>query len=163
MTDTKAEIVDGGPQAVAAARVIRASAETIFDLLADPAAHHRFDGSGMVQGHRLSAPDRLSLGASFGMNMKLGPIPYRMSNEVVEFEDNKRIAWRHLGHHIWRYVLEPADGGTRVTESFDWSAARAPFIYGPFGYIERNQQAVVATLDRLAELVERDPGTADGT
>ena len=33
--------------------------------------------------------------------------------EVVEFEEDRRIAWRHYGHHIWRYTLEPTDGGTR--------------------------------------------------
>ena len=43
-----------------------------------------------------------------------------------EFEENRRIAWAHVGGHRWRYELEEVDGGTRVTESFDWSTSRAP-------------------------------------
>jgi len=59
------------------------------------------------------------------MKMKLG-IPYTMRNTIVEFEPNKLIAWQprpkamqKLGGRIWRYQLEPVDGGTRVRESWD--------------------------------------------
>lgn len=138
---------------VSAERVIAAPAEAIFELLADPAAHHRFDGSDTVVAGHPSNPDRLSLGASFGMSMKMG-LPYRITNEVVEFEENRRIAWRHFGHHIWRYELEPVDGGTKVTESFDWATSRFPPLYEWVGYPARHEAAMTKTLERLAELVE---------
>ena len=48
-------------------------------------------------------------------------VPYRITNTVVEFEPDARIAWRHFAGHRWRYELEAVDGGTRVTESFDIS------------------------------------------
>ncbi len=149
---------------VSVERSIAAPPAAIFELLADPAAHHRFDGSDTVVAARGANPERLSLGARFSMSMKFG-LPYRMTNEVVEFEENRLIAWRHFGHHIWRYQLEPVpgptDGGqpdnnstTLVTESFDWSDARFPPLYRWLKYPERHQQNMARTLDRLAELVE---------
>lgn len=140
---------------VSAERRIEASADVIFDLLADPAAHARFDGSGTVVAARGDNPDRLELGARFGMDMKLG-LPYRISNEVVEFEEGRRIAWRHFGHHIWRYDLEPVDGGTLVTESFDWDQARFPPLYEWVGYPAKHEVSMAKTLERLADLVESD-------
>ena len=110
---------------VSASRVIAASPEAIFDLLADPDQHHVIDGSGTVQAARSGNPTRLTLGAKFGMDMKMG-VPYKITNEVVELEENRRIAWRHFGHHIWRYELEPVEGGTKVTESFDWAIPASP-------------------------------------
>lgn len=138
---------------VSVERRIEASPEVIFDLLADPDAHTRFDGSGTVVAGRSGNPDRLSLGARFGMDMKLG-LPYKISNEVVEFEEGRRIAWRHFGHHIWRYELEPVDGATMVTESFDWASSRFPPMYEWIGYPDKHQVNMTQTLERLADLVE---------
>ncbi len=138
---------------VSAQRRIEAPAEAIFELLADPAAHARFDGSGTVVAARGDNPERLDLGARFGMDMKLG-LPYKISNEVVEFEEGRRIAWRHFGHHIWRYELEPVEGGTLVTESFDWASSRFPPMYEWVGYPAKHEVNMAQTLERLAELVE---------
>ena len=132
---------------VSASRVIPAPPEQIFELLADPRQHHVIDGSGMVQG-AASGPERLSLGATFGMSMKLG-IPYRITNKVVEFEEGKRIAWRHFGRHRWRYELEPVDGGTRVTETFDLSTVPGLLRPVPRFMGRKNGEAIEATLDRL--------------
>ena len=47
------------------------------------------------------------------MDMKMGA-PYKIKNKVVEFEQDRLIAWRHIGLHRWRYELTPtAAGGTR--------------------------------------------------
>ncbi len=140
---------------VSVERRIEASADVIFDLLADPAAHAGFDGSGTVVAARGDNPERLELGARFGMDMRLG-VPYKISNEVVEFEEGRRIAWRHFGHHVWRYELEPVDGGTLVTESFDWERSRFPPMYEWVGYPARHEINMAQTLDRLADLVESD-------
>lgn len=137
-------------QAVSAERVIPAAPSDIFDLLADPAQHPILDGSGMVQRSRRGNPDRLRLGSKFGMDMKMGLLPYRIRNTVVEFEANHLIAWCHPGRHRWRWELEPVEGGTRVRETFDWSTAVSPKVIELMGYPERNRQAIEATLDRLA-------------
>ncbi len=131
---------------------INADPATIFDVLADPAQHPLIDGSGSVKGH-LSGPPRLYLGATFAMRMRIGA-PYLVRNTVVEYDEDRRIAWRHLFRHIWRYELEPAGDATLVTESFDYAPAPAAPIYERLGLPERNREAIEATLQRLKVLVE---------
>ena len=145
MTDKK--------RSVQAQRVIAASPDAIFELLADPSRHAEIDGSGSVQKPKDTSQGRLTLGAKFGMDMKIG-LPYSVKNEVVEFEEDRRIAWRHAGHHIWRYELEPVAQGTRVTETFDWATARAPWALELMRVPERNRKAMESTLVRLAAVVE---------
>ena len=135
-------------------RRIHADAATIFELLADPARHAEIDGSGTVRESHGDNPARLSLGARFGMDMKMG-VPYKISNEVVEFVENRRIAWRHFGHHIWRYDLEPDGDDTIVTESFEWGTARLPFFYELMKYPQKHKGNITETLARLATAVER--------
>lgn len=138
---------------VSVSRVIKASPEAIFDVLADPTRHSDIDGSGMVQNVR-GESKRLAMGSKFGMDMKMGPVPYRISNTVKEFDENRRIAWAHFGKHRWRYELEPIDGGTKVTESFDWSTSALPKAIEMMGYPDKHPASMEATLERLARLVE---------
>jgi uncharacterized protein YndB with AHSA1/START domain len=136
-----------------AERIVKAPAEAIFAVLADPSRHKDIDGSGTVKGSRDTTPARLSLGATFGMDMKMGA-PYKITNTVVEFEEGRRIAWRHFGGHVWRYILEPqADGTTKVTEQFDWTTSKSKIGLRLMGAPKRNKKAMVATLDRLATVV----------
>ncbi len=123
--DYRAEIIDtGNPRKKSASIIINAPAAVIFDLLANPAMHSVIDGSKSVQSV-LKAPTRLSLESRFSMNMKIG-VRYRITNLVVEFEEGKVIAWRHLGRWVWRYELrEIAPTQTLVIESFD--ATSSPF------------------------------------
>jgi uncharacterized protein YndB with AHSA1/START domain len=105
---------------------IAAPPSVVFAILSDPRQHARIDGSGTVK-VVVSGPERLELGSRFGMSMRKGA-PYRITNKVVEFEQDRLIAWRHMGVHRWRYELTPAaDGGTEVTETWDVSR------YGPLG------------------------------
>lgn len=138
---------------VSRTRDIQAPAQTIFDLLADPRRHHEIDGSGSVQAAQINAPERLSLGAKFGMNMKIG-LPYRITNTVVEFEEGRQIAWRHFGGHVWRYILESTESGTRVTEQFDWTNNRSPLMLKVMNAIENNAKSMEKTLENLARRFE---------
>ena len=137
-------------EVVTVERVIPAAPGLIFELLADPRQHHVFDGSGNVKEARISAPKRLSLGATFAMNMRIG-VPYRITNTVVEFEENRRIAWRHFGGHVWRYVLTPVDGGTLVTEQFDYSKNKSRLFLKLMHAIENNERAMEKTLANLEQ------------
>ena len=122
-------------EVVSVDRVINATPDAIFALLADPRRHRDFDGSGTV-GEAKDLPDRLRLGSKFGMSMKQG-VSYSMVNEVVEFEEGRRIAWKpHMkafawvsGGRVWRYELEPVDGGTRVTDRIEFEP-RVPLVGG---------------------------------
>jgi uncharacterized protein YndB with AHSA1/START domain len=137
---------------VSTTRVIPADRQAIFDVLADPAMHPVIDGSGTVREAREGNPDRLHEGARFGMDMKAGP-SYRITNTVVEFEEGRRIAWRHFHGHRWRYELEDVDGGTKVTETFDWSTARSKLALELAGFPRRNLRGMERTLERLEQLM----------
>lgn len=148
MTSTTDKIVSG-------TRTIAAPASAIFELLASPARHAEIDGSDMVQAARPSGPERLSLGAKFGMDMKIfGVVPYRISNTVKEFVENERIAWAHFGGHIWRYELEAIDDTTtKVTESFEWGTAKFPPMYEWVGYPKQHEGNIASTLEKLEAAV----------
>ena len=124
-------------QNVSASRLINAPAEAIFAVLANPARHAEIDGSGTVRGSRQDSPELLTMGSKFGMKMKIG-VPYDMRSTVVEFEENKLIAWAHFGKHRWRYELEEVDGGTMVTETFDWSTASIAEVHRVDGLPEED-------------------------
>ncbi len=142
--------IDKKKQIVSVERVISATPEQIFELLANPRNHSTFDGSGTVKAATVTAPTRLSLGAKFGMQMKMGP-SYKIHNEVVEFVEGKQIAWRHFGHHVWRYILEPVAGGTRVTEQFDYAKNRAKIVLYVVGQVPKNEQSMIKTLENLEQ------------
>ena len=136
---------------VYARREIAADPATIFSVLADASKHPLIDGSGTVRGDR-GQTEPLHLGSKFSMGMKIG-LPYVVSNTVVEFEHDHLIAWEHFGKHRWRYTLEPVDGGTQVTETFDWSGARSPWLIEKMGYPRKHPAAMEKTLERLDHLV----------
>jgi hypothetical protein len=134
---------------ISVTQFVPASAEEVFELLATPRMHSEIDGSGTVKGE-LSGPARLSLGAKFGMSMRI-VLPYRMTNTVVEFEEGRRIGWRHFGGHVWRYLLQPVEGGTMVTEQFDYSTNRANWLLRAMNAIGNNEVAMRKTLLNLAK------------
>lgn len=136
---------------VSESRVIAADPQRLFDLVADPAMHPVMDGSGTVKAARGDAQPRLTLGATFGMDMRMGA-PYKITNTVVEFEEGRRIAWRHFNGHVWRYTFEPVDGGTKVTEEWDARPAKNRFFLKLSGFPERNRKGIVATLAKLEDL-----------
>jgi hypothetical protein len=148
--------------------LIPAPPEAIFDILADAAKHTLIDGSGMLQGAKEQEPERLVLGSKFGMGMKLG-VRYSTVNKVVEFEENRLIAWqtgpegfagRLMGGRIWRYQLEPAVEGTLVRESWDITPdpMRVLLKLGDI-YSNKTKRDMERTLDRLAELMAKGTNT----
>lgn len=140
-------------------RVIPSSPEAIFTLLSDASRHHDIDGSGTVMAARSGAAERLRPGAAFGMSMRVG-LPYSTVNTVIEYEENRRIAWqttiggipgRLAGGRIWRYELEPAEGGTRVRESWDISQDKQSAMLKLVA-ARRTRAAMEKTLERIEEL-----------
>ena len=105
------------------------------------------------------------MGAQFGMSMHLG-INYSTTNEVIEFDDGKRIAWQTrpagnlqgklFGGRIWRYELEPADGGTLVRETWDISQEKGPVknLLRMGRSKDHTRESMEKTLAKIAELVE---------
>lgn len=145
---------------VSVERVIAAPPEAIFAVLADASRHQEIDGSGTVRG--LRGPSQpLRLGESFGMSMKMG-VPYSMVNTIVEYEENRRIAWqtrgpgavgKRFGGRVWRYELEPVEGGTLVRETWDISQESAlarPVVRFAAGKTKTN---MATTLERIEQVV----------
>ena len=138
---------------VSVTKLIKADRQWLFDIVADPAQHPVIDGSGSVKSLRPGGPSRLSLGATFSMDMHL-KADYKILNTVVEFEEPALIGWRHFNGHIWRYRFTEAAGGTEVTE--EWDARGVPSRLGLvlLRFPQRNLAGMTATLDRLAELAD---------
>jgi uncharacterized protein YndB with AHSA1/START domain len=136
-------------------RVIPATPEAIFALIADPARHKEIDGSGTVRDAK-NVPQELTLGAKFGMSMKLG-VPYSMVSTVIEYEPGRRLAWqtfppigaRIAGGRIWRYELEPVDGGTRVR--FSLAAETRGFAKLMSPGVTRAVRSETRAIERLPE------------
>jgi hypothetical protein len=157
MSDPQQDDQQDHPRIVSQSVEVQAPPGVLFAILADPRQHSRIDGSGSVQ-QLVAGPERLSKGATFGMDMKLFGLPYKIRNHVVEFDEDRRIAWRHFGGHRWRYVLEPTSTGTTVTESFDYS--RHPLVGRLFlelaGFPDRNRKGIAETLVKLKDAAESD-------
>jgi hypothetical protein len=84
-----------------------------------------------------------------------------MVSEIVEFDQNRRIAWQSrpplgllgafVGGRIWRYELEPREGGTLVRESWDISQEGIKALVRPLRAKTRTNMA--KTLERIEQLV----------
>ncbi|HEY0716407.1 MAG TPA: SRPBCC family protein [Streptosporangiaceae bacterium] len=143
-------------QEVSETAIIAAPATRVFALLTDPAQHPLIDGTGSVLAARDGGPERLTLGSKFGMDMKIGA-PYKILNTVVEYDRDRLIAWRHFYGHRWRWQLRPLEdgpGGGRceVTETFDWSTARFPWLITLSPFPRRNRRGIEGSLMRLARI-----------
>lgn len=138
-------------------REISADPSTIFAILSDASRHSEIDGSGTVREARGSR-EPLSLGSVFGMSMKMG-LPYTTKNTVIEHEPDRRIAWQTtglggvIGGRIWRYELEPVEGGTRVRES--WDITQETALFKPLVRMggSKSKKNMEATLERIERIV----------
>jgi uncharacterized protein YndB with AHSA1/START domain len=114
---------------------IEAEPAVIFAMLANPARHQDFDGTGML---RTAASESVitGVGDEFTMNMFFEPRggDYQVVNRVVEFVPDQRIGWEPVRQdagtgdvpagervgHRWSYELDAdGSGSTLVTETYD--------------------------------------------
>jgi uncharacterized protein YndB with AHSA1/START domain len=141
---------------VSASREIAASADKIFELIADPSLQPRWDGNDNLAeastGQRVRA-----VGDVFTMTLTMGS---DRTNHVVEFEEGRLIAWRpsepgqEPPGHLWRWQLESLDESrTLVTHTYDWSRLTDETRLPTARAITTDK--LQASIDRLAELAER--------
>jgi uncharacterized protein YndB with AHSA1/START domain len=144
---------------VKATREMDASAEVIFDLIADPSQQPRWDGNENLAEAPVGQRVR-GVGEVFTMELTGGSV---RENHIVEFEDDRRIAWlpadpgQRPAGHLWRWELEPTgESTTKVTHTYDWSQLTDEdrFARARATTSERLQ----ASLDRLAEVAETESG-----
>jgi hypothetical protein len=167
------ETIDTG--VVEVSQIIDASAESIFQIIAESQRHPDFDGSGMLRESDRRSPLN-QVGDQFVMSMHNEEFgDYEMVNYVIEFEKNRRISWaptRGPNHPeggselppdgpaeiSWTYVLTPkGPKETVVTEIYDCSHApedlRRVLRNG-----ERWRANMTTSLERLVEICSDDPG-----
>lgn len=140
---------------VSATRTIRAPADVIFELIADPSRQPAWDGNDNLANS--AAGQRVhGVGEVFRTTLTSDEV---RENHVVEFSEGRLIAWRpsEVGRpqpgHLWRWQLEPIDtASTRVIQTYDWSGLTDPGRLP----IARATTAdrLQASLDRLAALAE---------
>ena len=159
MTDqsVQAEIVDLGDERILSAQIeIDAPAQVIFDILIQPRRHAEIDASQSVQGI-IKGPERLALGDTFKVRMKVG-VNYWVTNKVVEFEPDRRITWAHLLGNRWTYELTPLSRDrTLVRETNNlraagWKASLSPVARKH----EAIRRSIAKSLVRLKKLAESE-------
>jgi uncharacterized protein YndB with AHSA1/START domain len=110
---------------VSASRAISASAERIFELIADPSRQPSWDGNNNLA--EAAAGQRVrQVGDVFKMTLTNGMV---RENHVVEFIEGSQIAWQPAEPrtqppgHVWRWQLEQINATlTTVTHTYDWTA-----------------------------------------
>jgi uncharacterized protein YndB with AHSA1/START domain len=130
-------------------RDIPATAERIFELIADPSQQPRWDGNDNLAGAPAGQRVR-GVGDVFLMTLTQGDV---RENHVVEFEEGRLLAWRPSEPgsappgHLWRWELEPlGDTRTRVTHTYDWTRLADE---------SRFERARATTVDKLSASVTR--------
>jgi hypothetical protein len=151
-------------------KVIDAPAETIYDLLADPTKHTEIDGAGMLRGVEGDSQKLLAIGQTFTMNMHQESLgDYRMVNSVTALVPGARIGWSptmdptcdlasklgdmKVGGHTFTYDLREVDGGTEVTETYDWMSVHDPEFEKMLPVV--TEQDLQTSLDNLASAVHK--------
>jgi uncharacterized protein YndB with AHSA1/START domain len=150
------EVMSDETKVTSASRDVAAPAETVFELIADPAQQPQWDGNDNLAEAKAGQRVR-AVGDVFAMLLTQGEI---RENHVVEFDEGRLIAWRPAEPgktppgHLWRWQLEPVDAShTRITQTYDWSRLtdekRLPRARAT------TADRLQASMDRLAAIVER--------
>lgn len=116
-------------QVVSASGIIAASADTIFELIADPANQTRWDGNDNLA-HAESNQRVQAAGDVFLMTLTNGKT---RENHVVEFSEGQLIAWKpspiggRQPGHLWRWELRTLDATRmQVVHTYDWTQLDDP-------------------------------------
>lgn len=161
-------------ECISATFTVKASAEAVFDVLADPSTHPAIDGTGWVRAP-VDVKRLTETGQFFRVAMYHDGHPnkdYEMVNRVEVFDRPRAIAWqpgaepKHIPGHqgpddgtvefggwVWRYDLEPVGDQTEVTLTYDWSRVsphKRDIEFPPFDPAHLDN-----SLKNLAELAER--------
>jgi hypothetical protein len=153
---------------------VAAPPETVYALVADVTRMPEL--SPEVVGCRwLDGATGPAVGARFeAVNARAGGRQWRNRPVVTVAEPGREIAWarteRFAGTLTWRYRLEPADGGTRVVESYrvDRPVSRLGWffiekVYRAGSRREELRAGMRTTLERLRAVAEAQAGTPGRT
>ena len=152
MTTSTLKTEDAGPKAVSRSVQVAAPVANVFAMIVDPHRHPELDGSGTVRNSDVKGPHHLSVGDTFTVGMTQYGLPYKITSKTTAVEENRLVEWQHPLGHRWRWELaEVSPGTTKVTETFDYSTAKVPFVIELLGYAKKNAEGIESTLTSLAE------------
>jgi hypothetical protein len=118
-------------------RVIPAEPAAIFDVVRSPMGHVSIDASGMLMD--ASGEPATAVGDTFVVHMDRDALRdfdlglYDVTVRFVTYDQDREIAWTIEGaidpplQHVYGYRLEPVEGGTLVTQYYDWSGISEPY------------------------------------
>lgn len=142
---------------ICASAIVRAPAQKVFELIADPSKHPEWDGNDNL---RYSDIDQrvTAVGDVFITELTNGGI---RENHVVEFIEGQRVAWKPSEvstpppGHLWRWELLGIDDScTEVTHTYDWTA-----LHNDVKRQERarstNSEMLEQSILKLKELAEK--------
>jgi uncharacterized protein YndB with AHSA1/START domain len=166
LTTTQRSTVDTSKQ-LQVSRVVDAPAEKIFALLVDPNRHPEIDGAGMLRGTEGDTPSISGVGQRFTMIMQApGLGDYRVINTVTAYMPGARIGWgprldptcelakrfsdMETGGHTYTYDLREVEGGTEITQTYEWMSVKDPQFEAMCPFVSQEQMA--ATLNRITDV-----------
>ena len=115
-------------------------------------------------GAALTGPTVWASGRSSSFDA-LWRVPYRVHNRVVEFEENRLIAWRHFEPQHVALRTRAHRIRHRVTETFDyscWPLTGRLLLRPALGWPIRNKPAITKTLALLARTAQTSTTEANG-
>ena len=156
MTTSTLKTEDAGPKTVSRSVQVAAPVAEVFALIVDPHRHPELDGSGTVRDVEVKGPQRLSTGDKFTVGMTQYGLPYQITSKATAVEENRLVEWEHPLGHRWRWELaEVSPGTTKVTETFDYSTVKVPFVIELTGMQKKNAKGIESSLQGLADRYDR--------
>ncbi len=147
-------------------RYIQASAEDLYDVVADVTRTPELSPE-VVSCEWLDGATGPAVGARFRAKNRAGRGPDWHNTPVVTVADRGReFAFsrteKGAGTIVWRYVFTPEGSGTRVTESYEVTRPLTLFGWFIIGVLYGNKdrrgdlrRGMTETLERLAALTEK--------
>jgi hypothetical protein len=120
--------------------VVARSPEDLYDLVSD--VTRMGEWSPICKACWWNEGGGPSLGATFTGRNELPERTWEMTNEVVAADPGKEFAWVvQMTGTRWGYTFTPVEGGTEITESWEFPPRAAAFLQERFGDDAPNQIA----------------------
>jgi len=144
---------------------VAASPEVVWSLISDLARMGQWspECTGVRWAGTAPGPAGPSVGAVFKGKNRIGIRRWSTKGTIVAADPNQRIAWDTAALGLpgarWGYTIEAADGGCRLTESWEDKRGGILKFVGPLatGVKDRashNEAGMRTTLDRLKAAAE---------
>ncbi|GAB3069086.1 SRPBCC family protein [Nocardioides zeae] len=140
--------------------VVAASPEAVWDVVSD--VTRTGEWSPICRACWWDEGDGPRVGAHFTGRNETPDRTWETRSEVVVADPGRAFGWAVNDRRVfWSYTIEPVDGGSRLTESWEFTPRGQEFVtakFGPEGVELREQMAregIPVTLAAIKAVVER--------